>query len=125
VTGQRRSLLGIVLLLAGSVAAGLVVLVPAAPVALGAVLGLVLLPTGLWLVVGSLRQRFDGLRLSVEADPVLAEVVPRRYGDDSVRAWDLLVVAASAPGSEVAALREAAATASGIDDLADRLDVRP
>lgn len=120
--GTRRTLLGVALLLGGSVAAGLVALAPAVPVAAGAGLGVVLVTAGLWLVVTALRRRLDGLRLSVQADPELADLVARRYGDDSVRAWDLLTVAASAPTADVDRLRATVRAAGDLDDLAARLD---
>ena len=63
----RRALLGIVLLLLGSTAAGLVVLAPAVPVEVGAVSGLVLVAAGLWLLVTDVRDRLLGLRVAAEA----------------------------------------------------------
>jgi|GEM_PF-5175858 len=116
-----RALLGIGLLLLGSTAAGLVVLVPAVPVAAGAVGGLVLVAAGLWLLVTDVRDRLLGLRVSVRADPVLQRVVPRRYGDDASRAWDLLTLAADGPEPGVERLRVAAEAAADVDDLAVRL----
>lgn len=120
-----RALLGIGLLLLGSTAAGLVVLVPAVPVAVGAVAGLVLVVAGLWLLVTDVRDRLLGLRVSVRADPVLQAVVPRRYGEDADRAWDLLVLSADGPDPDVERLRVAAEAAADVDDLAARLGLAP
>lgn len=121
-TRDRRTLLGVGLLLVGSVAAGLVVLVPRVPVAAGVVVGLLCLGGGLVLVVGALRDRLRGMRLSVMGDPVLAEVVPARFGDDAVRAWDVLSLHASRGDVTVGLLHAAVQEADDVDDLVRRLE---